>query len=65
VDLQMASHGTPFRRLPHVDLRGVPVMRCAGNRLVSAVVEARRQFQASWRAAILGGAGAIRSERGR
>jgi hypothetical protein len=43
-DDQWSSTGTPFFLRPFVMLRGVPALRCQGDQLASAEVEARWEF---------------------
>jgi len=63
-DLQSASGGTPFYMLPYVDMRGVPAMRYAGNRMISGQGEMRWRFHGRWSAVVFAGAGETRSEQG-
>jgi len=63
-DWQSASDGAPFYMLPFVNMRGVPAMRYAGNRVLSGQAEVRWQLHGRWSVVAFGGAGDTRSERG-
>lgn len=64
-DYASASGGAPFYMLPYVDMRGVPAMRYAGDRMASGQAEVRWQFHDRWSVVAFGGVGDTRSERGR
>lgn len=64
-DYASASGGAPFYMLPYVDMRGVPAMRYAGDRMTSGQAEVRWQFLDRWSVVAFGGVGETRLERGR
>jgi hypothetical protein len=63
-DYLQASDGAPFYVRPFILMRGIPVMRYPGNRVVQAELEARWQFAGRWSVVGFGGAGLARLDEG-
>ena len=62
-DYNWASVRTPFFLRPYVNLRGVPVVRYQGDRVVSVEVETRWQFYGRYSMVAFAGAASARTER--